>query len=116
MTSINEIITATAQHYGLTPDDLRGPETSFNFARPRQVAMWIACEHFNFAYSEMGRALGRDHSTILHGIRAIMKRQSPDEQRNIQIITENALGGVFRSKRNVPMFIRSVDKRPAFAA
>lgn len=102
MTTIRQIIEATAAHYEITPDDLRGPSRERVFAMPRQLAMWIAREHFNFSLTDIGNAFHREHTTVMHAVRAVSGRQVDREA--VQAITENALGGMFRSVRAVPFF------------
>ena len=45
----------------------RGPEAS----RPRMLVYWL-CRHCTLAsIADISRALGRDHSTVAHGIRRV---------------------------------------------
>ena len=67
--SVNEIIEATAQEFGLEPDDLRGKSRQQSVAAARHVAMYLAKELTRHSPSEIGEAIGgRDRKTVTHGI------------------------------------------------
>ena len=72
------IIHEVADQHGLFYADLIGPSRERHIAWPRQEAMWRirqACPHISLP--GIGRLLGgRDHTTILHGIRAHEKRMA----------------------------------------
>jgi chromosomal replication initiation ATPase DnaA len=67
-----------AAHYGLTVDDFRSPIRRRPIAWPRQEFM-LAAHEAGFSMPQIGRFLGRDHTTILHGIRAARKRRQAAE-------------------------------------
>ena len=68
-----EVLDFVADKYGLTFDDLCAARRTRDWARPRQMAMYAVhhlCPHMSLP--AIGRMLGgRDHTTILHGIRKI---------------------------------------------
>lgn len=68
-----EVACFVATEHGLTYAALIGPCRRREFARPRQIAMYAIralCRHMS--YPSIGRVLGgRDHTTILHGVRKI---------------------------------------------
>ncbi len=67
--SVNEILEATAQEFGLEPDDLRGKSRQRSVAAARHVAMYLAKELTRHSPSEIGEAIGgRDRKTVTHGI------------------------------------------------
>jgi chromosomal replication initiator protein len=39
--------------------------------RPRQIAMYLACEMTGQSLPQIGRSFGRDHTTVLHARRTI---------------------------------------------
>ena len=76
------IAAAVAQAYGITVADLRGQCRARHFAWPRQETMWRMRQVLNeegrhrYSLPQIGAFLGgRDHSTVLHGVRAFEKRQ-----------------------------------------
>lgn len=72
-----EILAEVADRHRLTVDDLKGPQVARKFAWPRQEAMWHLYESGRYSLPEIGRFLGgRDHTTILKGIRSYERRLS----------------------------------------
>lgn len=67
------VIDHVAQHYGLTFAEITGDSRRYEYARPRQIAMYLMrefCPHLS--YPAIGRMLGgRDHTTVLHGVQRI---------------------------------------------
>jgi hypothetical protein len=91
MSSIAEIQRATATEFGLTRDDLLGPGLARRHAWPRQVAMALSRELTNQSYPQIGRNFGRDHTTVLRGIRQVEKRADKKEQRRMRAIRAKLL-------------------------
>lgn len=62
-----------AKRHNLTFAHMQSPRRSWDIARPRQIAMYAIrelCPHMSMP--AIGRLLGgRDHTTILHGVRKI---------------------------------------------
>jgi chromosomal replication initiator protein len=52
-----------------------------NIARPRQIAMYLAKQLTPRSLPEIGRRFGgRDHTTIMHGVRKIEELMATDSQ------------------------------------
>ena len=65
--------------YRLRPGALVGPSRRKKAAHPRQIVMYFAREMTSKSLPDIGRFLGgRDHTTIIHGIRAVQKRIETD--------------------------------------
>ncbi len=71
--SVREIVVAVAKEYGLSPLDIISHRRTRNVTGPRQLVMYIASRFTPMALSKIGRALGRDHTTVLNGARRIAK-------------------------------------------
>jgi chromosomal replication initiator protein len=70
--SIDDIQRKVAEHYNIRLADLIGPKRARNVARPRQIAMYLAKQMTSRSLPEIGRRFGgRDHTTIMHGVRKI---------------------------------------------
>lgn len=79
------IINTVAEHFDLTTADLIGNKRSSKIAYPRQIAMYL-CRHMtDTTLKIIGDSLGgRDHTTIMSGIRRIEKEvDTSDETREI---------------------------------
>ncbi|TKW66354.1 MAG: chromosomal replication initiator protein DnaA [Paracoccus denitrificans] len=70
--SIEDIQRRVAEHYNIKLADLVGQKRVRTIARPRQVAMYLAKQMTTRSLPEIGRRFGgRDHTTIMHGVRKI---------------------------------------------
>ncbi|WP_309665663.1 chromosomal replication initiator protein DnaA [Tabrizicola sp.] len=79
--SIEEIQRKVAEHYNIRLSDMIGPKRLRNIARPRQVAMYLAKQLTPRSLPEIGRRFGgRDHTTIMHGVRKIEELMAIDSQ------------------------------------
>jgi chromosomal replication initiator protein len=79
--SIEEIQRKVAEHYNIRLSDMVGPKRQRTVARPRQVAMYLAKTLTTRSLPEIGRRFGgRDHTTIMHGIRKIEELKATDGQ------------------------------------
>ena len=79
--SVEEIQRRVAEHYNIRLSDMIGPKRLRNFARPRQVAMFLCKQLTSRSLPEIGRRFGgRDHTTVMHGVRRIEELRSSDGQ------------------------------------
>ncbi len=79
--TIEEIQRKVAEHYNIRLSDMIGPKRLRNIARPRQVAMYLSKQLTPRSLPEIGRRFGgRDHTTIMHGVRKIEELMSTDSQ------------------------------------
>jgi chromosomal replication initiator protein len=81
--TIEEIQRKVAEHYNIRLSDMIGPKRPRNIARPRQVAMYLAKQLTPRSLPEIGRRFGgRDHTTIMHGVKKIEELMATDSQLN----------------------------------
>jgi len=81
--TIEEIPRKVAEHYNIRLSDMIGPKRVRTIARPRQIAMYLAKQLTPRSLPEIGRRFGgRDHTTIMHGVRKIEELMSTDSQLN----------------------------------
>lgn len=79
--SIEEIQRRVSEHFNIRLSDLLGPKRLRAYARPRQIAMYLAKTLTNRSLPEIGRRFGgRDHTTIMHGVRRIEELMISDGQ------------------------------------
>lgn len=68
------IISTTAEYFDLTVADLIGPGKTRPVAHARQIAMYLTRSFTELSLPSIGREFGnRDHSTVLHAERKIVK-------------------------------------------
>ncbi|MDJ0821630.1 MAG: chromosomal replication initiator protein DnaA [Paracoccaceae bacterium] len=79
--SIEEIQRKVAEHYNIRLSDMIGPKRLRAFARPRQVAMYLCKQLTSRSLPEIGRRFGgRDHTTVMHGVKRIEELRQQDGQ------------------------------------
>ncbi len=70
--SPTDIITATAQYFKLSVDDLYGSSRSQAIATARQIAMYLCRERTNLSLPKIGQLFGnRDHTTVMYAYKKI---------------------------------------------
>ncbi len=70
--TVDQIISAVADHYHVTTEALCGSNRSRAIAFPRQMAMYLARVETDASFPQIGGHLGnRDHTTILYGYEKI---------------------------------------------
>ncbi|WP_370179925.1 helix-turn-helix domain-containing protein [Alteriqipengyuania sp.] len=67
-----------AELYAIEMNQIRSRLRPWRFSRPRQVAFWMLRRVFPaLSYPMIGQVLGKfDHSTVIHGERAVEKRRA----------------------------------------
>ena len=93
--SVEEIQRKVAEHYNIRLSDLVGPKRVRTLARPRQIAMYLAKQMTSRSLPEIGRRFGgRDHTTIMHGVRKIEEMLGSDDQiaRDVEALTRKLRG------------------------
>ena len=85
------IIRETAKFYSLRPEDLKGNNRSRDTAMARQIAMYLMRQLTNLSLNDIGKELGRNHTTALSSIRKIeeLMRTDADISGVIRDITSN---------------------------
>ena len=79
--TIEEIQRRVADYYNIRLSDMIGPKRLRNIARPRQVAMFLSKQLTTRSLPEIGRRFGgRDHTTIIHGVRKIEELMAIESQ------------------------------------
>ena len=79
--TIEEIQRKVSEHFNIRLSDMIGPKRTRTIARPRQVAMYLAKQITTRSLPDIGRRFGgRDHTTIMHGVRVIEEMKLTDHQ------------------------------------
>ncbi|MFQ3536555.1 MAG: chromosomal replication initiator protein DnaA [Aggregatilineales bacterium] len=77
-TSLDRVLQAVAAHYRLSVAELASRRRTKAVALARQMAMYVARELSDASLGQIGSALGRDHSTVVHGCAKIAKQLAQD--------------------------------------
>lgn len=77
--AVDTIQRVTAEHYGLSLNDLKGKKRTKAIAFPRQLAMYITREVTELSTTEIGLEFGgRDHTTVMHACQRVAERKRTD--------------------------------------
>jgi chromosomal replication initiator protein len=100
--SLVEIQDAVSAVCGLSREELLSQRRSSRISHARQLAMFLARDLTTMSLAEIARAFDRDHSTVLHALRAVDGRLEPGSETAHQIHTVrlnlSAPGGGERSE------------------
>ena len=77
--TVEAIKRTVCERYNVRPAEMDSPRRARSVARPRQVAMYLAKQLTSLSLPDIGRKFGRDHSTVLHGVRKIEKLMEDDK-------------------------------------
>lgn len=64
-----------ALRYGVSADDICAPTRGSDQVVLARQALMAALRHRGLSYPQIGRLIGRDHTTVMHGIRVHQQRQ-----------------------------------------
>ena len=79
--TVEEIQRKVSEHYNIRLSDMIGPKRVRTYARPRQVAMYLCKQLTSRSLPEIGRRFGgRDHTTVMHGVKRIEELRIQDGQ------------------------------------
>ncbi|WP_282078166.1 chromosomal replication initiator protein DnaA [Epibacterium ulvae] len=79
--TVEEIQRKVSEHYNIRMSDIIGPKRLRSYARPRQVAMYLCKQLTSRSLPEIGRRFGgRDHTTVMHGVKRIEELRTVDGQ------------------------------------
>nr|WP_322633321.1 chromosomal replication initiator protein DnaA [Glycomyces albidus] len=75
--TVDQIMQATADYFGVASADLKGNSRSRILVNARQVAMYLCRELTDMSLPRIGQAFGgRDHTTVMHANKKIRKQMS----------------------------------------
>jgi chromosomal replication initiator protein len=93
--TVDDIQRKVAEHYNIRISDMHSPRRARMVARPRQIAMYLAKALTEHSLPEIGRKFGgRDHTTIMHGVRRIEELVVSDRsiQEDVELL-RRSIGG-----------------------
>jgi chromosomal replication initiator protein len=68
---VETIIQVVSEHYSMPVADILGKKRNKEIVGPRQVAMYLAREMAGMSYPDIGRAFGRDYTTVIHSFEKV---------------------------------------------
>lgn len=82
-----DVVHAVAQYYNLKLVHLRGSQRDRSFALPRQILYYLLRTELNIPFMDIGGMVGgRDHTTIMHGVKKITEMVVNDKKINEDVL------------------------------
>lgn len=72
----NEVLRCVAQSYLLSIADLLSKNRHRHIAEARIVAYWLLRTRTELSFPEIGRVLGKDHTSVMSGVRKCVERRA----------------------------------------
>lgn len=85
--TLPRILETVARFYNVAEKDLKGKGRTKEIVIPRQVAMYVMREETERSLVEIGEVLGRDHTTVMHGINKTADEIERAPERRQEVIT-----------------------------
>ena len=77
--TVETIIKAVANYYGLKPNDIKSDRRHKSLANPRAIAMYISRHNTKDSYPDLARAFGgKHHTTVISAVQKIAERLKED--------------------------------------
>lgn len=73
-----QVVERVAKYYEINPKDLLGTSRVKNIKSARQIAMYLMNKELGLSTVKIGSEFGKDHTTIMHGIKVIESNLSKD--------------------------------------
>ncbi|MCC6648766.1 MAG: chromosomal replication initiator protein DnaA [Polyangiaceae bacterium] len=80
MTSLDDIQRAVCHHFHVRSTDLASRDRHRTVALARHVAMYLAKQRLGVSFPELGRAFGKDHTTVMSAVRKVGELRRTDQQ------------------------------------
>ncbi len=79
--TMQDIVSATAEHFALSPEEMRSKGRRHELVVARQVAMYLIRELTTHSYPEIGQYFsGRDHSTVMYAVQKVSAHLAADNE------------------------------------
>ena len=76
---VGPILLAACDEFDVSPSDIRDMSRVSKIIRARQTCAFVAVQMTRLSLSEIGRRLGKDHSTICHNIKRVRRRMNDED-------------------------------------
>jgi len=77
--TLGDIETVVAAFFGITPADIHSSRRTRTVSLARSIAMFLARRHTRMSFPEIGRFMGKNHSSVVLAVQRIEKRLGQDE-------------------------------------
>lgn len=77
--TINDVFTTASNYFNVSLVDMRGSSRSKGIKEPRQIAIYVAYKYGHFTQSDIGKYLGKDHTSVRYSVNQIDSQLEVDE-------------------------------------
>ena len=74
------ILEVVAEHFGITTEDITSKRRNSEYVLPRQITMYLCRELSDISLVGIGKLLGKDHTTVMHGVTKIADEVNTNEE------------------------------------
>ena len=84
------ILDVVCEHLNVKPEDIKSKKRNEDIVIPRQIVMYLCSEYTDYSSTKIGEFLGKDHSTVLHGVQKLKDDIENDDilRGKVEIITK----------------------------
>lgn len=79
-TPMERILIAVSRHFGFRVSALRSPKRTADVVLARSVAYYLGRRLLNLTLPQLGKIVGRDHTSVLHGLRSVRRKLVEDPE------------------------------------
>ena len=93
---IDQVIESVSEYYNLTSTQLKSKVRTSQIALARQIAMYLSRQLLTLPYQEIGKAFGKDHSTVLTNVQKISGLYKTDNlvKKNVDDLSKMIMNSV----------------------
>ena len=62
------IMDVVCEHLNIKPEEIKSKKRNEEIVIPRQIVMYLCSKYTDCSSTKIGEFLGKDHSTVLHGV------------------------------------------------
>jgi chromosomal replication initiator protein len=73
-----DIATLVCLEYGIGHNEMFSNRRAAHISGPRQIAYFLTYHMTNLSYPEIGHVFGRDHTSIMHGVKRVDEKLARD--------------------------------------
>jgi chromosomal replication initiator protein len=82
-----EVMSQVAGAFGVSVENLIGPDRRQEVVLPRQIAMYLLREEANYSLPKIGEAMGgRDHTTVMYACQKVTNLLESDDKLRRQVV------------------------------
>lgn len=84
------IIHIVCNKFDVTPEEIKSSKRNSYINEPRQIIMYLCRKYTGISLVELGKLLGRDHSTIISGVDKIVNKmnEEPEFKNTIKVLVQ----------------------------